>query len=491
MERPWNTLYSKILGLLINQPVLQSWEKRTWKAPRRLRQLPSYMLHDAAPILKDLNDEAYLAPEYGSMRSRVLNDLGTTTMTASEIVDRIQADLVTRLPRLKSTSPGNPWHVSFAKLGLQLLVRSDPITWQRFRRLAIIPLVGGVQWTGAPGVQGGLRKIYFPTTDNIPIPTSLSIHLVDPVAASSAERRRLYEALVVEVCPTDLVLSEIKVRHQSQFRQRKIPEEPTYLFHFHPDPNRIRDWVLVDTNEGQNVTASAYNVYFPSTAEYDFYQLLPEYVKRSPSEYGLSEVRFLSQSLVELEQLPVNSQNMDRKSWLACITNARYHPPLSSRSGASRDVKLSSSIKAILEHNPQKFLGVLKAHWSEYQHEAELVKLELMGCQVLCTSGEYAELSSTYLLTPKIRSRIAELHLHDVNLVMLSLPGDALTESTWRQWEFLERFQVSLEPNIQFYKDLLLYMFRNMEQSVAEDVYTSIAELTRGQDHESVRYAIQ
>ncbi len=197
MERPWSTLYSKILGLLKDQPVLQSWEKRTWKAPHRLRQLPSYMLHDAAPILKDLNDEAYLAPEYGAMRARTLTDLGTITMTTSEIVDRIQADLVSLSPRLKSTSSSDQWHVSFARLVLKILECPDARTRQRIKKLAIIPLAGGVQWTGAPGVQGGLQKIYFPTTKNIPIPASLSLHLIDLVAASNVERRRLYEALAL------------------------------------------------------------------------------------------------------------------------------------------------------------------------------------------------------------------------------------------------------------------------------------------------------
>ncbi len=286
------------------------------------------------------------------------------------------------------------------------------------------------------------------------------------------------------------MLSEIQAKHQKILQTHNIQEELIYLFHFHSNPEAIRSWVRLPTREGGIITASRHDVYFPSSRRYDLYQLLLPHIKQHPESLGSKNIHFLSKSLFELEQRHITR---NWKGWLARIANIYRHAPISSHSTSFGATELSSGVRAVLEHSPRDFLGMLKTHWNEYQHEADLVGNNLRHCKVICVSGQMKEFESTYLLTPKIQSKILASKVSKTDLDFLRLPDDdVLNESTWKHWEFLGKFGVSLEPNLKFYKDVLLQkMLRDMEHDVAKEIYTSMAEVTRGQDHESVRYAIQ
>ncbi|KAF1842835.1 uncharacterized protein K460DRAFT_367777 [Cucurbitaria berberidis CBS 394.84] len=482
MEHPWKSLLSSIKDGLKTKSILQSWEKRQLKPPSELRQLPTIMLHEGRPILKDLANECYLAPEYSASHSSILSELGARIMSWTEMVDRLQMDLVS-LSSAVRTSVDESWQEAFARLILVGLRRSDATCQQRIKRLAIIPLAGGSQWTGAPGTTGGLTDIYFPTTGSIRIPDSISLSMVALHAASNGKRKELYTAMGVKECPVETVLSKIK---QAQL-SNSAPFDPTnqqlrYLFHFHPQLGEVQSWrVWVALAGGTKKKAFSQSLYHPSYNEYDMYQLLPEQIR-----YNLGTVAgFLSSSIVDLEPSTVRVRDRTWKDWLTSITNARHYPPLRDGGFGSRSL-LSQGLQAVLQHNPEKFLCTLKAHWNEYQQTVSYVNSDIRNRKVPCQSGSLVELHRTYLPTPDILSRITALGLHEAHFHILVLPDGALTETTYRQWQFLEQFGVASKPDLSFYKQALEAIKSRtavVDLVKVQNIYEDIARMATVEQH--------
>ncbi|OAL53028.1 hypothetical protein IQ07DRAFT_585016 [Pyrenochaeta sp. DS3sAY3a] len=485
MDQLWKPLYSMIVEKLQSRCILQSWESRQFKIPSQLRKLPERYLYDSQPILRDLQDNRYLAPEYESRHLGILADLGATSgLTPSDIVDRVQADLVRMDSRVKVKDPQDQWHEAFATLMVSCLRDSDSDVKLRIRRLTLIPLTGFNQWTGAPGIRGGQLSIYFPTTESIPIPETIGLSLVSQVAASSKKRRDLFAALGVQECLPSAVLAKIESYHCLDSSARDL-NQLRYLFHFHPKPELIAKWVRLLFDSGQIELATAGSIYFPSTREYDMYQLLPENVRKRTD----TQIRFLPQNLVEFVSPIVRVREKTWKDWLQDITMAQHHPALVSYLGTFLIQKrLSREMKAILLHNPTKFVGTLQAHWTHYQRSAFEISDELRACMVPCQNGTTSRLSSTYLPTAEILPVIELLELPSSAIPILKLPVSTLDDATYSEWQFLERFGVTSKPNLEFYK-LALKALKVVPSGgcKAEDVYKLIAGLATIQDYESLR----
>ncbi|CAO2653065.1 Nn.00g024760.m01.CDS01 [Neocucurbitaria sp. VM-36] len=486
MEYPWRNLESRIKELLKAKPVLQTWERRQFKLPGKLRQLPGYMLHDGAPILRDLTEECYLAPEYSARHVGALKDLGVSDISWSEIIERLGADLVSTESKVKTTDATDDWHKAFAELMLLALRSSDYLCEQRIKRLAFIPLSGGIQWTGAAGTQGGLTQIFFPDTDSVPIPNSLSLHLVERTAASNVKRRELYRLMGVRDCPVETVLLKIQQMHQRSFAPHDVLNELRYLFYFHPRPEQVKSWVWVRLNGEITRKASSCSLYFPSDSEYDTYQLLPAHVRDSNRV-----VQFLSGSLVDLVSPTVRIRDLSWKAWLKRVMNAHYSPTFVVSTGGLAPVySLSPVLSAILRYNPMKFLDTLKAHWMSYQSEAAAAEPALRTCVVPCKSGASLPLETTYLPNSVIISKINNLGLSETDFPLLKISNDTLDDSTCRQWQFLEQFGVASRLDLGFYKTALQVMKSSvtpMVQDKVEELYLGMARLATVEDHDNLR----
>lgn len=485
MDQLWKPLYSMIVEKLQSRCILQSWESRQFKIPSQLRKLPERYLYDGQPILKDLEDNRYLAPEYESRHLKILADLGAISgLTPSDIVDRVQADLVRMDSRVKTRDPQDQWHEKFANLIVSSLRDSNSRVRSRIRRLTLIPLTGGNRWTGAPGIPGGQFEIYFPTTESIPIPETLDLSLVARVAASSKKRRALFAALGVEECSPTTVLAQIEYHHRFKSSPRDM-SQLRYLFHFHTKPESVAKWVRLLFQSGQIELAAAGSVYFPSTKKYDMYQLLPENVRTRTD----TQIRFLPQKLLEFVSPDIRVREKTWKDWLQEITRAQHHPALVFYPGTVSTLpSLSCEMKAILLHKPSKFFGTLQAHWTQYQRSAFDISDELRACMVPCRNGTTSQLSSTYLPTFDILSVMIYLELPYSDIPILRLPVATVDDAKYAEWQFLERFGVTSKPNLKFYK-LALKALKNIpcDGYEADSVYDSMAGMATIQDSESLR----
>jgi hypothetical protein len=494
----WKTLYPAIQAQLRQRPILQTWETGEFRLPGELRQLSHHMLHDGEPILGDLEDEEYLAPDYAYRHHSALAALGSLRADMSHMVKRLEADLCHRhSSRVKTTQPSDPWHEAFAELFLTPFTKTakDVVTMtarMRLRTLPFIPLKGRKQWTGAPGVSpGGLANLYFSNSNDVPIPDSLGFKLLDEVASSNTKRKAFYKALGVEECPQALVLASIQKKHGYAYETPDVISHFQYLFRIGEEPSSIQEWIRVPTDDGDWLKPNPTRLYFPSEGKHDLYRLFKQ-TKAKLEDFA----DFMDISLFELGADETNRNGLTWQAWLQKATGARYYPPLLEEENVDDTPCLSPALKAVCKHKPKMFMSTLKAHWEDYKDEAAMVEHDLGECRVRCVSTDREPLKMCYLPTKNVIDRVQELNLSPVNFPILSLrhlnnETDRLDKAGDRQWRFLEEFGARFQPDLDFYKRAL----RTIQQSgrdpsldVLKVVYRYMAEIATARDQPDLRY---
>jgi hypothetical protein len=487
MEGIWKKLYSSIVLLLEDMPVLQTWERKQFKCPYQLRQLPAHFLHEEAPLFRDLPDEVYLAPEYDLKHRSVLQELGTVTIKWGYVHARILADLVKVDSYIKTRPPDETWHEAFACLLLRRFQNGGRACLD-IKKMSIIPLNNGNSWTGAPGFNpGGVKEIYFPDTEGIAIPNDISLHLVEKRAASNASRKELFEQMGVENCPKETVLSQIEATQKSPITSSMLfKEHSRYLFYYHPAPELLTPWFHVPVGAKLVRIRPSISLFFPSKLEYDTEQLLPrKYLASNNSVAALIDKKF-----ADLISPIVRPRNLSWKKWLGRATGAQYHPSLVKKTvtGTSTTSVLSPVILAVLQQCPEKFVGLLRAHWAEYKSDVSRVRIQLMDCKVPCESGTPLPLDTTYLPTIEIKDRLRDLQAES-GFPLLKLPS-ALDEANEHEWHFLEKIGVSCNMDNRFDEIVLRQMMESdaATKKCVVKVYKSMAQRSTLQDKTELKW---
>lgn len=485
MEHLWQPLYQSIQGLLRTMPIIQTWEQRRFKKPSEVFRLLPVAIHEGAPLFRDLSEEIYLAPEYDSKHFDTLKNIGTANIHWDLFIDRLQQDLVRSDSYLKTKAYSDLWHQSCATSLLAVFNPRFRSREARIKRLAIIPLIGGNKWTGAPHTgSGSLSKLYFPTTEGVDIPEDVSLHLVERKACLNSKRKALYEALGVEECPRETVFTAIENFHKSHPKTISYASHFQYLFHFHSQPELLRPWIYVPIHCGY-LKPIPEALYFPSEQEYDTEELLPETVSGKDKTAQL-----LRKDFVAMVGPSVRYQNLSWKEWLERATGARYHPPLVEKAPGVLRYKVSKVLRAVLEQNSQKFVGTMRAHWAEYKSDVHHVKSELRECKVPCNSGELFPLQSTYLPTPQVVSKLSSLGVES-GFPLLKVP-QPIDESNQIEWRFLEELGVHFAIDLNFYEVALSKIVQligqgRMAPERAKQLYINMTEVVTMQDSERLR----
>lgn len=480
MRGLWKPLYSKIKKLLSDLPILQTWESRTFVHSSKLRQVPDICLFKKKPLFRDLRSNIYLAPEYNKRHSAVLTELGAGELTWTQIIDLLQADLASSKSRMWTVHTADSWHKKCAMLLIIPFRHNNLLPIQdRLRRLPIIPLVGGKERTGAPGFAAGAPKnIYFPNTGEIPIPRDISLKLVNPQALNFAPRKELFKKMGVMDCKSTLVMEEIMRTHvlrEEQLVPQNSLDHFRYLFHLQPNPQKIRDWIRIPI-KGSAMRRCSWNLYFPSTEKYHTEQLL-----ENPDE---KLACFLEKSLVNLENHKVSQHGRTWIDWLQVATGARYFPTLTTTTIVPPSI--SPLIHIILKEHPEKFIGLLQAHWdAEYKTAVEKnssIGNALKDLNVLCELGVTAKLSSTFLPHANTRKKIEKFNVRH-GFPLLHLPT-TLDNNNRRDWEFLEQLGVHTRRTLDLDFYLLVLEKKMLEGSDANleevaQIYVAIAAIVR------------
>ncbi|KAF2005669.1 hypothetical protein P154DRAFT_316257 [Amniculicola lignicola CBS 123094] len=497
IEGLWSKFHSTIMNKLGNKKILQTWEeRRQFKCPSSLERVIPLAIHEGNPILKDFHETTYLAPEYAKKHHHALKALGVKGMSWGTLIDRLKEDL----SRLGKTPANDPWHEAFANLFIRVLQNPDcEADREELRELNIIPLNDGI-WTSAFQVgPDGPDDVYFPFTDGVAIPHDISLSLLERDAATNPKRNEFYKALGVKGLSASTVLCRIEITHRRLHEEipvhslkrdindvnsvELVPDYSThfaYLFRFGPLPGRILSWLWVPTTAALDIQCASENLYFLSDGEYDTAQLLP----RSFQDSANDVVKFIKPSVVDLKPPFTRNDNCSYMDWLRKATGARHYPPLVTYP-ENGSAMLSRVLLAVLKHSPQKFVSMLKVHWSEYKQDVTLseVRAQLQKCKVPCESEEMIELERTYLPTPTIREALKQLSgaswidllkLPDVShrnepllgdngvqepphmtLARMSITPTTSHLSNMEDWYFLKELGVHTEPDLEFYKRIL------------------------------------
>jgi hypothetical protein len=415
-----------------------------------------------------------------------LRDLGIRDLGWSDVLPRIRTDLTKMFSRIKNRSLDSPWFEAFSEFCMPLLESPDAGNFKSMlKKQPLIPLNSPNQWTGAPGMgHGGLPNIYFPCTSAIPIPKDIGLHLLNQDALARPKVKRFFAALGVEECSKELVFANIRKAHSSKQEGYDFGSHLRYLFHNHDTPNDLRTWLLVPTDIGPKY--SGRRLYLSSDAPYDMENLLTREIRlRNKTKYGV-----ISADVLNLEPADTSVEGRTWKTWLLEATGALYHPALV-RKGHS-EIRLSRDLSYVLDFNPEKFLGTLKAHWSEYQRDVSRVKSTLMECEVPCRSGRNVSLCETYLPTLAVLGRLRELSVSDASVSVLYIPDGDLDDDLHREWRFLEDFGVRSEPDLRFYKSVLLIMSSAKDIGTRQtwSLYASMGKFATFEYHSELRYVI-
>ncbi|KAJ4318583.1 hypothetical protein N0V94_004361 [Neodidymelliopsis sp. IMI 364377] len=470
MDFPWKqltlTIQESITKSLRSKPVIQSRERRQFKEPYHFRHLVGATTHNDEPLLPDVADEIYMAEGYEARHRRCLSSLGVVEMTWKDIIHLLKADIVRLSSRLKRKPSTDPWHETFSDLLIKPF--ADPTLSQLQRRLkplALLPLSDSRSWTGAPGVSvGGPRKVYFACVGKTPIPNSLPLSVLDTAASTNPKRRAFAEAMGVEECSKATVFSEIRKQHCETLVPMIEDDHFVFLYHQQCNVDDIKEWVKVPLIVGGTARAKDTNLYFTSDGEFDMFMLLP---------WQNETAKFLTSSLLNAQSPSTLVNNEDWRTWLARTTGARFFPPLldtETSDGFGRSSRdLSPEVRDVAKHNPQKFLGMLKAHWNEYQKDFYFVEEEL-GQLVIET--------------------INNLGISESTMPLLSVSDGTLDEFAYRSWRFLEEFGVSPKPDMNFYVLALRAVASRpteTDSGIVTHIYTCMAEMATVQHHKRLR----
>lgn len=471
------------------------------KLPSEVRRLPNWFLHKDLPIFKDSQDELYLSPEYQTQFHGILKDLGVCDLNLAEVLSRIEADLVSSESRIRTYAPDGTWHQACASL-ISLCYKTakpNPVSLRRVKRLSIIPINNGKSWTGAPGVGiGGIKSIYFPTTEGIEIPQQIGMHLIDFAAVALPQRKELFQLLGAYECSKEEVISQIEACHRGQTRLRELSlkdhcAEFRYLFRFHPKAESISHWIRVPV-EPAGYMRTDDPLYFPSQGEFDTYNLLPaEFRAQAHSNVA----NFIHKGLIEAEEPNAYFQGKFWKDWLQTVTRARYHPPVLQNRYLFGSPTISKTMLAVLTNNPQKFVGMLRAHWNDYKVEAGIANQQIRSLSVPCTNRTSHPFEDCYMPTDELQAQLQFFGTKDC-VPLLQLPS-AWNEDSKHEWDFLEQIGVRTKPDLKFYGEINCKLVtRDLQDwnGVATSpkdtfiaLYTHIAGLATANDSDFLRYA--
>ncbi|KAK2748571.1 hypothetical protein FQN57_000706 [Myotisia sp. PD_48] len=479
----WQKLRTMILAALRRCHILLTRGGKLRYPEDLTRLFERYCDQHGQPLLDDLDPEIYLSSNYPNrgLYDDNLKALGVRGMVASQFLARLDFYLLGPSPRILNPAFNDDWHARVIRLLFKALESTDPLISRRIRRLRIIPLFDG----SLTSTQG--RDVYYPD-DSIgnKIPTDLGFQIVQREALKLPERLELLKELGVAACDPILVKRGIH-------RKYNCPREVTlansishlnYLYEILPKDEPLASNIfLMDQHETPIyqtfITLDQDVVLADISSETPLYQtfvtLDPEIVVadiyfETPGEYGTKQlaqklgqeegnripfrIHFLHQSYLDSISNHVKINGRSWKDWLKVVAGVRRIPrfTIPGQSGG-----LSPLFQHIRIYNPELLVGLLRAHWSEYEKEITPDILQTIGStEVPCKdSKDLIPLKCTHFPLTELRNICSQTGITDTVFGhFLDVPTTSATNTT-TSWDFLSNFGVGLGPDLDFFRVMI------------------------------------
>ena len=445
----WRTLWTLIRGNLEQTPLLEPWSGRGLYKTSDLEKLPDHFLaEDRSPLLPDLEGpEIYLSPKYTEADFQILIRLGTTTLNWSKFVDRLDADL--RSPggsKWKILKKDNTdWRTRICIVLSRAFIENLPNKQKRLRKLALIPLHDGRWVSSASGT-----NIYFPKTDEIPIPVDLGLDLVCLMAAENVAWADLLSSLGVVSCRQDSVISSIYRRYNAtnldDFKLFNAVAHIQYLYWFlQTDHSRLASRVRLVNQHGSLLKQDQY-LYFPNEGN----DYSPAKLFQQDDQLPGHPVNYLHEDYLKVIGSEIVHHGRSWMRWLEEIAGVRRVPELRAKGYDG----LSKEFQYIVGHRSDKLLGVLKRGWDFYRPQINnVMEGDLRSSTVLLENGRRKPLRRTFLPLPKLKQIAVELCIADAYPFIAM--SELLRDEERLEWMFVKDLQVGTEENLDFYLSAL------------------------------------
>ena len=478
----WGTLWTLIREKLEQTPLLEPWSGNGLYQTSDLEKLPEdFLAEDRSPLLPDLEGaEIYLSPKYTEADFEILKRLGTKTLHWSKFVDRLGADLCnlggSKWGILRDNAD---WRTRICIVLSRAFIENRPGRQKRLRKLALIPLHDGRWVSSASGT-----KIYFPKTDDIPIPVDLGLDLVCLMAAENVAWADFLSSLGVMSCPQDSVIRSIYQRYNAanldNFKLSNAVAHIRYLYWFlQTDHSRLASQVRLANQHGSLLKKDQY-LYFPNEGN----DYSPSKLFKQDDQLPGHPVNYLHEDYLKAIDPGIIHHGRPWMRWLEEIAGVRRIPELRTKDHDG----LSREFQYIVRHRSDRLLGVLKREWDSYRPQINsVVEGDLQRSTVLLENGRRIPLRRTFLPLPKLKQIAAELRIADAYpFVAIS---ELLRDEKRLEWMFVKDLQVGIEENLDFYlsaletlktinptlsttsaSDQLIRIYENIQSRCSEDL---------------------
>lgn len=447
----WSKTLAQIKAALQKTPILRPRSKEGLKLISQLKIVPTtFKDSHGNPLVPDLANEMYLAPEYGEyLEIAKLKSLGVKAMNVYDCIERIRQDAISPNPKMKSAT--DDWHVRVARILLMPFEKEhlrEKIP--SIRKIPLIPL-GYNEWTS---ITKG--KAFFPYTDGMLIPSDLGLRLVDANAITNPTRKKLFVQLGVTDAPVESVRNLILEMHRmspERINLKSSVKHLQYLYWTHSLPPiaekclSLRKQTCFCVFDEKNFRVpSDVDLYFQTDEKYGIQEFLRPALEEDVEGDELG-------SLINPEYLNSAPAGKDLdfpswETWLEESLGILRHPRLANLKDPT---KLSKIFCYIVKTHPEKLLGTLKAHWSSYNG---LINSELSSkisdVVVPSTNVGAMTLKQTFLPLEDLVGRCSEF-LDAVHFPFLILNDSSILE----EWKFLCTFGVGMNNDLEFYMEVL------------------------------------
>lgn len=207
--------------------------------------------------------------------------------------------------------------------------------------------------------------------------------------------------------------------------------------------------------------------------EYGPQQLLQSYPLENPDAPGLV-VHFLNAGYLDAVPTGALHQGRSWKQWLTEFAGVQSYPQIQH----PRRRTLSDEFNYIIEHRPEKLVGLLRRYWSYYEPKmVYYVERVLKKCWVPSDADLATELKSTFLPLPRLKALVERLEI--VDFPFLIMPEE-LTDEDENEWRFLKRFGVRSSggsDDLHFYVEALSRIADENEDECDSDILEALFEV--------------
>jgi hypothetical protein len=370
----WMKLRDQIHALLKSHPILRGWSKGPLRHIHQLKFVPTrYKDINGDPLFRDLNREMYLAPEYPAGARAVLRSLGLRTMNKSDFLKRFRRDLQmeSSVSSYKSEETADDWHTRVANILLSAYDEESTDMIDEIEKLTIIPLQSG-EWTS---VTAG--DVFLPDTDGMLIPTDLGLRIVDGQALTNSARKKLFVKMGIKPAPTERVrnmILQLHGTHNVSVDLESSVKHIHYLYWTTPPvtgeaPRNLRELggglSLRIFNHRGELASYKEDLYVPTEDEYGFQQLIGSDLEKLPN-ITESVGSFIHSEYQKSVPIQPNSNHISWETWLERWLAILFQPRLTDPDDPSQP---SQVFRYIIDRQPEKTLGTLKAHWAVYEDQ--------------------------------------------------------------------------------------------------------------------------